>query len=130
MKTERERLIQERERLKKEYGYLFSEVSKLLFDIDPMGISFEDNFDEYDLEVGTILPRLWVIKEEERIESVVREEFQKWFDLGGDHDLSDDTYDLITSGIHKILTQDNLNESTGEQCDGINSVTSLRDFTS
>ena len=48
----REEIIAERKRLKAEYRELFDEVSKLLFQHDPIGINFEDNTDEYEPEIG------------------------------------------------------------------------------
>ena len=49
---------EERRKLRAENKALFDEINEILFRHDPMGISFGDNTDEYDLEVGTILPRL------------------------------------------------------------------------
>ena len=121
MKTERQELLEQRKRQRKEYGVLFDEISKLLFTLDPVGISFEENFDEYDLEVGTILPRLKGITEKEKIEVVVREEFHRWFDLDEGDDLADEMYDLIANGIHKILVKSNSIKLNGEPGGAINS---------
>lgn len=65
--------------LKNEYGQIFNKISELLFRHDPIGINFEDNADEYDPEVGTILPRLRTCTSSDDVLSVVYEEFQKWF---------------------------------------------------
>lgn len=51
----------------------------ILFRHDPIGISSEDNTDEYDPEVGTILPRMSRCASADEVRSVVFEEFQKWF---------------------------------------------------
>ena len=69
----------EREQLKKQYGTLFDTVAALLFENDPMGINFGDNTDEYDPEVGTILPRLSRCHSQADTRKVVFEEFCRWF---------------------------------------------------
>lgn len=71
----------ERERLRREYGELFSVLAEILFRHDPMGINFEENTDEYEPEVGTILPRLRHCKSVEDVAEVVRKEFLHWFDF-------------------------------------------------
>jgi hypothetical protein len=45
-----------------------------------MGINFEDNTDEYDWEVATILPRLARAKSAGDAHRIVYEEFRRWFD--------------------------------------------------
>jgi hypothetical protein len=47
-----------------------------------MGINFEDNTDEYDPEVGTILPRLRDCRSPEQVRRVTYEEFLRWFGGG------------------------------------------------
>jgi hypothetical protein len=55
----RKEILQERRRLRSEYGRLFDSVAVLLFRHDPIGIAFDnENTDEYEPETGTILPRL------------------------------------------------------------------------
>ncbi len=44
-------------------------------------INFEENTDEYEPEVGTILPRLRTCRSEDDVRQVVHEEFVKWFDV-------------------------------------------------
>ncbi|MDH3592492.1 MAG: hypothetical protein OER88_11465, partial [Planctomycetota bacterium] len=56
--SEREQIEAERRQLRAEFGSLFDEVSGILFELDPIGINFKTNTDEYEPEVGTILPRL------------------------------------------------------------------------
>jgi hypothetical protein len=53
-----------------------------------MGINFETNADEYDPEVGTILPRLRSCTSSEDVCRVVHEEFVRWFtpDIAGRRD--------------------------------------------
>ena len=75
----REEIIEERRRLKAEYRQLFDEVESLLFRHDPVGINFETNTDEYDPEVGSILPRLRTCSDAKDVCRVVHEEFVWWF---------------------------------------------------
>jgi hypothetical protein len=56
MAQTREETLEERRRLRGEYVGLVDQVQALLFRHDPMGINFDFNTDEYDPEVGTILP--------------------------------------------------------------------------
>lgn len=71
---------EERERLKNLYKELYNEVSEILFHHDPIGINFDDNTDEYEPEVGTILPRLTSANSIDDVRLIVHEEFIKWFD--------------------------------------------------
>lgn len=61
------------------FGILFKEASSILFKHDPIGINFEENTDEYDPEVGAILPRLSRCHSSADARKVVFEEFCKWF---------------------------------------------------
>jgi len=79
MPRTREEIIEERRLLKAEYGELFDEVSALLFRHDPAGINYETNGDEYEPEVGTILPRLQSCHSADDVRRVVHEEFSRWF---------------------------------------------------
>jgi hypothetical protein len=69
-----------RQALRNEYKGLHEWLSALLFQEDPIGIKFEDNPDEYDLEAGTIVPRLKDCHSVEDVRAVVHEEFVRWFD--------------------------------------------------
>ena len=80
MPQTREEIQEERRRLRAEYGHLFDDVQALLFRHDPVGINFETNMDEYDPEVGTILPRLRGCTCGADVCRVVHEEFLRWFD--------------------------------------------------
>lgn len=79
---EREKSMAERRRLKEEYFGLYDEAAKLLFRHDPAGINFEDNTDEYEPEVGTILPQLRNCKSMNDVRRMVHQEVVKWFDPG------------------------------------------------
>ena len=52
IKADRER----RKSLLQGYEQTVAEISRLLFISDPMGINFEENSDEYDVEAETIVP--------------------------------------------------------------------------
>ena len=71
---------EKRKAIQLEYGGLFDAISKLLFEADPIGINFETNPEEYEPEVGTIIPRLTQAKSETDVRKIVHEEFCKWFD--------------------------------------------------
>lgn len=75
-----EEIREERRQLKAQYGELFDAITALLFRHDPVGINFESNMDEYDPEVGTILPRLRTCETAADVTRVVHEEFARWFD--------------------------------------------------
>jgi hypothetical protein len=62
---------------------LYNTVTTLLFEADPMGINFGDNADEYDPETSSILPRLASAKTADDIQTIVHEEFCRWFDPEG-----------------------------------------------
>jgi hypothetical protein len=68
--------------VKQEYGQLFDEITRVLFEEDFMGISCGDNFDEYDLEAATIIPRLHTANSVKDVQRIVHEEFQHWFGKG------------------------------------------------
>jgi hypothetical protein len=97
MTTDRKKIIEERKRLRSEYRELFDSVSSLLFLHDPIEINFETNTDEYEPEVGTILPRLRDCASEEDVLRVVHEEFVRWFDQ--DTAGSADRYEEISREI-------------------------------
>ena len=72
-----------RKYLKIRYGRLFEDASAILFRHDPIGIAFEnENPDEYDAEIGTILPRLSRCHSPIEARRVVFEEFCRWFTPG------------------------------------------------
>lgn len=56
-------------------------VAALLFDADLIGINFSDNTGEYEPETGTILPRLVDAKTVDDVQTIVHEEFCRWFDV-------------------------------------------------
>jgi hypothetical protein len=82
MSTERDSIRRERGAIKRTYGELFSAISALLFEDDPIGIDFESNTDEYEPEAGTIIPRLHSANSAQDVENIVYEEFSRWFGAG------------------------------------------------
>lgn len=82
MSRTREQILEERRRLRVEYGDLFDSVAALLFRHDPVGINFDENTGEYEPEAGTILPRLRACDSAQDVQRVVHEEFVRWFDAG------------------------------------------------
>lgn len=76
---ERDSRVAERRRLRREYKDLFEAVSAILFEADPVGINLGFNTDEYDPEVGTILPRLGSCSSLDDARRVISEELHRWF---------------------------------------------------
>jgi hypothetical protein len=66
---------------KQKYRVLFEKVSAILFEADLVGINHQSNTDEYDPEVGTILPRLSHAKSVQDVELIIHEEFCRWFSI-------------------------------------------------
>ncbi len=79
MKTAEEIKI-ERQTLRREYGELYDKILEILFRNDPIGINFEINTDEYEPEVGTILPLLKEARSPEDLQDIIHREFVSWFD--------------------------------------------------
>jgi hypothetical protein len=82
MSTERDSIKRERNAIKRKYGELFSAVTAALFEDDPIGINFESNADEYEPEAGIIIPKLHSATSAEDVETIVYEEFSRWFGAG------------------------------------------------
>lgn len=74
----------DREAVKRVYGELFSELTAILYRHDLVGIIVlpDGQEDEYEPEVGTILPRLRDARGADDAAQIVREEFERWFDPG------------------------------------------------
>lgn len=76
-----ERPQERRGLLKAEYGRLYSEVSRLLREADPIGlIAMGAPDDEYEPEISTLLPRLREANAAGDVQRIVHEEFVRWFD--------------------------------------------------
>jgi hypothetical protein len=79
MKKTRGESLQKRRGLRVAYGELYDDAAELLFRHDPIGINFDNNSDEYEPEVGTILPKLRICESATDVLQVVHEEFVRWF---------------------------------------------------
>ena len=95
-----------RRKLKAWYKKLYTELTKCLFDHDPIHINYEFNTDEYEPEVGTILPRLRTCKSEEDTLDVVHEEFVYWF--GASTASTKKSYEKIASDIWKLWLENEI----------------------
>jgi hypothetical protein len=91
----RNEILESRRRLKTKYAALFDSIAALLYRHDPMGISFQDNPDEYESEARTILPRLRSCQAVEDVQQVIHTEFVRWF--GADTAGSPEHYREIAS---------------------------------
>jgi hypothetical protein len=70
----------QREALKQQYRDLFEAVSSALREADPISlIAMGCPSDEYEPEVGTILPRLREAQNANDVQRILHEEFVKWF---------------------------------------------------
>jgi hypothetical protein len=69
----------ERQHLQALYHDLFAQVNRLVHSHDPVGIAFVGD-DEYEPEVGTILPRLREVQTLDDMRRIVYETFVFWFD--------------------------------------------------
>ena len=69
-----------RSELKRWYKAAYERLSAVLYAEDPAGLNFGDNPDEYETEVGTILPRLSDCHSEEETCRVIQDEFARGFD--------------------------------------------------
>src|SRR6476620_8822027 len=69
----------ERQRLKAAYQELFEQANHIIHQHDPIGIAFVAE-DEYEPEVGSILPRLKEAHNADDVRRIVYEEFTHWFD--------------------------------------------------
>jgi hypothetical protein len=67
--------------LQARHGALYTEVSQLLREADPIRlITIGAPDDEYDPEVSTILPRLREAQSAAEVQKIIHEEFVHWFD--------------------------------------------------
>ena len=70
---------EERRALRAEYRALFDAVSEILCEIDPLALGSDERPREYELEVGTILPRLSTCDCSDDVRLLVHDEFVRWF---------------------------------------------------
>ncbi|MEA2489119.1 MAG: hypothetical protein QOH21_911 [Acidobacteriota bacterium] len=93
----------EHQRLKREYPAMFEDLAAYLYDQDPMGLNYGINPDEYESEVGTILPRVFEAETAAEIVGVIREEFERWF--GPRLPIENATYEDLAAGIFTIINR-------------------------
>jgi hypothetical protein len=89
---------EERKAMKRRYRTLFVPISAALFKADPIGINRETNMDEYEPEAGTIIPRLRSANSEQDVQSIVYEEFCRWFITAGPRE----SYASLSAEIWKL----------------------------
>ncbi|MEQ8768419.1 MAG: hypothetical protein RL885_31230 [Planctomycetota bacterium] len=83
--------------LKRRYVDAFRRASEILFSEDPIHINFGGNRDEYEPEVGTILPRLVACSSVDAVRQLVHEQFVRWF---GPHTAGDEgSYERIAERL-------------------------------
>ena len=58
---------------------LVQDLTATLFHLDPIGLNFETNTDEYEAEAQTIALRLPSVSNLDEVREMVHEEFVRWF---------------------------------------------------
>lgn len=90
--------------LKAAYGALYSHVSRLVREGDPLHlIAIGAPDDEYDPEISTILPRLREATCRNDVHRIVHEEFAHWF--GADIAGPPETYSAVSEAIWSVWQQ-------------------------
>lgn len=77
--TGRDEIAKERKELRNRFKDAYTKLAALLFEEDPIGINFGDNPDEYESEVGSILPQLASCRNLSDVQTMVHKEFCVWF---------------------------------------------------
>jgi hypothetical protein len=105
----------QRGNLRKQYQRLYYQLAALFLRHDPIGIAFvshpnvQDNPDEYEPEVGTILPRLQKCSTESDCLKIIHEEFCRWF--GEDVAGSIADYKIIAHETWVLWNEEKLNSN-------------------
>lgn len=99
--TDRVQASVERQRLKSAYAAMFADLAAYLYEQDPMGLNSGVNPDEYEPEMGTILPRAFEAETAAEIADVIREEFERWFGPG--LPIENATYAELAEGVSLII---------------------------
>jgi hypothetical protein len=71
-----------REQLRARDPILFEACTAAFFQVDPAGVNYDVNPDEYEAEVGTVLARMPAARSLPDVERIVREELTDWFGEG------------------------------------------------
>jgi hypothetical protein len=75
-----EQIRSERQRTKDRFRDVYNDARKIINRHDPVGlIRIGAPDDEYEAEVGTILPRLQGARSSQDVQQIVHEEFRRWF---------------------------------------------------
>ncbi len=95
-----------------EYENLRNSITKIFAKYDPIGIAYESNPDEYDLEAKTILRKLDRCNSVNDVTNIVYQDFKSWFfpDVIGERNnyikISDEIWNLWNSSkIYKRLNK-------------------------
>jgi hypothetical protein len=87
-----------RRMLAKTYGDLFADVARIMQASDPMQlIAIGAPDDEYEPEIGTVLPRLKEATSSLDVRRIVHEEFSRWF--GDDMAGTESEYEAVSVEI-------------------------------
>jgi len=92
-----------RKALIRKYGKLHAALTVLFAKADPIGIGIPATSNEYDLEVGTVLPRLKSCASPSDVQRVLYEEFAHWFtpDTAG----TADSYRVLAGEVWVLMAQ-------------------------
>ena len=86
----------------KEYSEAFDKVSMVLFEHDPIGLNFDDNVDEYELEAGMVVSQFSKANSVDELETIILKIFVECFD----EELATrkrEVYQLIAKEVWQIL---------------------------
>jgi len=89
-----------REELKRKFPELFHGISEILFEHDLMGINFGTNTDEYEPEVGTIIPELQKCSDHKDVQRVICQNFVYWF--GDEACKKESDYEDVAKGVWRV----------------------------
>lgn len=81
--SKRDEILETRSMLRLQYGDLYDRLLEIFFRLDPMGINFEVNTDEYDPEVRTVIPRIAEADSPVVLCRIIHQEFVRWFGRTG-----------------------------------------------
>src|SRR5258708_5710917 len=107
-----EQINADRDRIKRRFGHLYTDILEIIQRHDPIGIGYLP--DEYEPEVDTILLRLESASSEGELRQIIHEEFiwwfsnseaQSWQDRLDTHSAgAEEKYEGIASEIWPLLT--------------------------
>ncbi|MDF2442557.1 MAG: hypothetical protein JWR01_760 [Subtercola sp.] len=83
----------------------FADISRILFEADPVGINFSTNSDEYDPEASAILAKLGSVDSVASLQACVHSVFVEWFDaslagpVGRYENIAQDIWALVCDDV-------------------------------